>query len=93
MKLKFLEYAQRNGIERIKTENATTNAPMLAINMKIGIQERSWLDSLLNDHMTLGVRRANLVKLSAAIVIFLKNNESFPPSFSTSPSCPGVVPV
>ncbi len=44
MKLKVIEYAQKNGIQRIKTENATTNAPMLAINIKLGFKRQvGWI--------------------------------------------------
>lgn len=44
MKLKVIEHAQKNGYERIKTENATNNAPMLAINMKLGFKRQvGWI--------------------------------------------------
>jgi len=44
MKLKVIEYAVKNGYEKIKTENATTNAPMFGINMKIGFKrETGWI--------------------------------------------------
>jgi len=44
MKLEVLAYAQKNGIERIKTENATTNIAMLAINNKLGFKrEVGWI--------------------------------------------------
>lgn len=44
MKLKVIEYARKNGYEKIKTENATTNAPMFGINMKLGFKrETGWI--------------------------------------------------
>ncbi len=44
MKLKVIEYAKKNGYEKIKTENATTNAPMFGINMKLGFKrETGWI--------------------------------------------------
>ncbi len=44
MKLKVIEYAQKNGFESIKTENDTTNAPMLAINAKLGFKRQvGWI--------------------------------------------------
>ena len=44
MKLKVIEYARTNGYEKIKTENATTNAPMFGINMKLGFKrETGWI--------------------------------------------------
>src|SRR6058998_424967 len=44
MKLKIIEYAKKNGYEKIKTENATTNAPMYGINMKLGFKrETGWI--------------------------------------------------
>jgi GNAT superfamily N-acetyltransferase len=44
MKLKVIEYAQKNKYEKIKTENATTNAPMYGINMKLGFKkETGWI--------------------------------------------------
>ena len=44
MKLRIIQYAQNNGIERIKTENATTNARILAINTKLGFKRQAgWI--------------------------------------------------
>ncbi len=44
MKLKVIEYAQKNGFERIKTEIETNNAPMLAINTKLGFKRQvGWI--------------------------------------------------
>jgi GNAT superfamily N-acetyltransferase len=44
MKLKVIEYARKNGYEKIKTENATTNAAMFGINMKLGFKrETGWI--------------------------------------------------
>ena len=44
MKLEVIEYARKNGYEKIKTENATTNAPMYGINMKLGFKrETGWI--------------------------------------------------
>jgi len=35
MKPKVIGYARKNGYEKIKTENATTNPSMFGINMKL----------------------------------------------------------
>ncbi len=44
MKLKVIQYAQKSGFERIKTEIETTNAPMLAINTKLGFKRQvGWI--------------------------------------------------
>ncbi len=44
MKLKVIEYARENGFERIKTEIESTNAPMLAINTKLGFKRQvGWI--------------------------------------------------
>jgi len=44
MKPKVIEYARKNGYEKIKTENATTNASMFGINMKLGFKkETGWI--------------------------------------------------
>ncbi len=43
--------------------------------------------------MILGVRRANLVKLSAAIVIFLKIMNPFPPASELAPHVLASPPV
>lgn len=44
MKLKVIDYARKNGYDKIKTENATTNAPMLGINIRLGFKkEVGWI--------------------------------------------------
>ncbi len=44
LKLKVIEYARRNGYDLIKTWNASTNAPMLAINIKLGFKRQvGWI--------------------------------------------------
>ncbi len=40
MKRKVIEWAQRNGYDLIKTDNATTNAEMLGINVKLGFKRQ-----------------------------------------------------
>lgn len=44
MKLRVIEFARKNGYERIKTEFASTNASMMGINMKLGFKrETGWV--------------------------------------------------
>ncbi len=44
LKLKVIEFAQRNGYDLIKTWNDTTNAAMLGINIKLGFVRRiGWI--------------------------------------------------
>jgi len=44
LKLKVIEYAQKKGYDRIKTENSTLNAQMLGINTKLGFQRQvGWI--------------------------------------------------
>ena len=44
MKLRVIGYAKKNRYEKIKTENATTNASMYGINMKLGFKrETGWI--------------------------------------------------
>ena len=38
LKLKVIDFAKQNGYERIKTWNASNNAPMLAVNTKLGFK-------------------------------------------------------
>ena len=44
MKLKVIEFARQNGYDLIKTWNASTNAPMLAVNIKLGFKRQvGWI--------------------------------------------------
>ncbi len=44
LKLRVIDFAKRHGARVIKTWNDSTNAPMLAINMKLGFQRRiGWI--------------------------------------------------
>ncbi len=44
LKLKISEYALKNGYSTIKTRNDSTNAPMLAVNTKLGFQRKvGWI--------------------------------------------------
>ena len=44
LKLNVIDYARRNGYTRVKTWNDSINAPMLAVNIKLGFKrETSWL--------------------------------------------------
>jgi GNAT superfamily N-acetyltransferase len=44
LKLKVIDFAQRNGYQLIKTWNASINAPMLAINHKLGFKRQvGWI--------------------------------------------------
>lgn len=38
LKLKVVDFAKRNGYEKVKTWNASNNAPMLAVNTKLGFK-------------------------------------------------------
>jgi len=38
LKLKVIDFARRNGYEKMKTWNASNNAPMLAVNAKLGFK-------------------------------------------------------
>jgi len=38
LKLKVIDFARRNGYEKVKTWNASNNAPMLAVNTKLGFK-------------------------------------------------------
>jgi mycothiol synthase len=44
LKLKVIDYAKRNGYETIETWNDSTNAPMLAVNTKLGFKRKiGWI--------------------------------------------------
>jgi len=44
LKLKVIEFAKKNGYETIETWNDSTNAPMLAVNTKLGFKRKiGWL--------------------------------------------------
>jgi len=44
LKLKVIDFARRNGYEKMKTWNASNNAPMLAVNTKLGFKrEIGWI--------------------------------------------------
>jgi len=44
LKLKGIEYARKNNYDRIKTMNDSDNAPMLAVNNKLGFKRRvGWI--------------------------------------------------
>ena len=44
LKLKVIDFARRNGYEKMKTWNASNNAPMLAVNTKLGFKrEVGWI--------------------------------------------------
>jgi mycothiol synthase len=44
LKLKVIEYARKHGYEKIKTWNASNNAPMLAVNTKLGFNRQiGWI--------------------------------------------------
>jgi len=44
LKLRVIDFARRNGYEKLKTWNASDNAPMLAVNTKLGFKrEVGWI--------------------------------------------------
>ena len=44
LKLKVIDFARRNGYEKVKTWNASDNVPMLAVNTKLGFKrEVGWI--------------------------------------------------
>ena len=44
LKLKVIDFARRNGYKKLKTWNASNNAPMLAVNTKLGFKrEVGWI--------------------------------------------------
>ena len=44
LKLKVIDFARRNGYRKLKTWNASNNAPMLAVNTKLGFKrEVGWI--------------------------------------------------
>ncbi len=44
LKLRVIEFAQKNGYDLVKTWNASINAPMLAINVKLGFKRQvGWI--------------------------------------------------
>ncbi len=47
LKLKTVEYAQRHGFREIRTSNSSRNAPMLAVNEKLGfVRQPAWIKFL-----------------------------------------------
>jgi len=44
LKLRVIDFARRNQYDKIKTWNDTDNAPMLAVNTKLGFKrEAGWI--------------------------------------------------
>jgi len=52
LKLRVIDFARRNGYEKMKTWNASDNAPMLAVNTKLGFKrEVGWITMEKKPHL------------------------------------------